>query len=209
MTKFKLILIIATLSLTAACTDLSRSRDLSNPSASGVTLAHQVCSTCHGADGNSDSPQFPKLAGQQANYLKNQLLKFKDHSRYDRLAPEFMYGISHALTPKQVDELAEYFSGQNLRNQDIKQLADNHPGKIIFQNGIADRGIPPCQACHGESALGQYDYPRLAGQHKQYLIKQLHVFHENSGRPDTPMEVVTKSLTEKEIDQVASYLSSL
>jgi cytochrome c553 len=168
-----------------------------------------VCSECHGENGNSASPQFPKLAAQQKGYLENQLMKFKDHSRSDRLAPEFMYGISHALTSKQVSEISDYLAQQKLINENAKSLPVNDSGRLIYENGISDRGIPACQGCHGVEGQGQFDFPRLAGQHKQYLVKQMHVFHSNIGRPDTPMQMVSKSLTEKEIDELATYLSRL
>lgn len=209
MSIFKnLLLIVAYLSL-SACSNIERSRDLGNADVSGVTLVKQVCSECHGQNGNSTSPQFPKLAGQQIGYLQSQLMKFKDHSRSDRLAPEFMYGMSHGLTVKQIGEISEFLAQQQLINEKAQVMPDDYSGKLIYVNGMADRGIPACQNCHGTMAQGQNDFPRLAGQHKQYLVKQLHVFHANIGRPDTPMQFVTQSLTENEIDQVATYLSRL
>ena len=209
MKTSKLLLIASAVALSTACSNVERSRDLGNPDVSGVTLAKQVCSDCHGENGNSSSPQFPKLAAQQKGYLENQLMKFKDHSRSDRLAPEFMYGISHALTSKQISEISNYFAQQPLVNENARALPSDYAGRVIYENGIADRGIPACQSCHGQTGQGHYDFPRLAGQHKQYLVKQLHVFHANVGRPDTPMQFVTQSLSEKELDEVATYLSRL
>ena len=209
MKNSNLLLIASSLALLGACSQVERSRDLGNPNVSGVTLVKQVCSECHGENGNSTSPQFPKLAGQQPGYLQNQLSKFKDHSRSDRLAPEFMYGISHALTVQQISEISTYLSQQTLINDNARTMPSDYAGRWIYENGIPDRGIPACQACHGTTAQGQFDFPRLAGQHKQYLVKQLHVFHANVGRPNTPMQSVTQSLTEKELDEVATYLSRL
>ncbi|HXN09805.1 MAG TPA: c-type cytochrome, partial [Steroidobacteraceae bacterium] len=87
----------------AGCTSLDRSRDLGNPAVPGTALAEQVCSLCHGVDGNSVSPAFPRLAGQQATYLKNQLVGFRSHHRADPAGTEYMWGLSHHLTDQQIE----------------------------------------------------------------------------------------------------------
>lgn len=191
----------------ASCSSPERSRALGDPNISGKTIAQQVCSTCHGADGNSASPQYPKLAGQRDEYIMQQLKNFENHIRTDRLAIEIMSGMSRDISAKQAQEIADYFSNQTLTKDSRKTVADTSKGKELFQNGIPERGITACAACHGPEAKGQFAYPRLAGQHKEYLVKQLHVFKDTQGRPNTPMEFVIKNLSEKEIDQVSTYLS--
>ena len=195
--------------VTACSSTTERSRTLGDPNVSGKTIAQQVCSTCHGVNGNSVSPQYPKLAGQSEEYVMAQLKSFENHLRTDRLAIEIMSGMSRDISAQQAKDIAEYFSIQTLI-KDVKKTSVNvSKGKDIFENGILDRGITACATCHGPEAKGQFAYPRLAGQHKEYLVKQLHVFKETQGRPNTPMEFVIKNLSEKEIDQVSTYLSIL
>ena len=209
MQKIPLTLTVLAVLTISACSIAERSRTLGDPNASGYTIAQQVCSTCHGVDGNSVSPQYPKLAGQNEAYIVQQLNGFDHHLRTDRLAIEIMAGMSRDISTEQAMEIAKYFAGQKLINETNGGSADTSKGKDIFQNGISDRGLPACASCHGSEANGQFGFPRLAGQHKAYLVKQLHVFKDTHARPDTPMDLVIKNLSEKEIEQVATYLSLL
>jgi cytochrome c553 len=114
MQTIKLPLVLAVVALSASCANLERSRNLADPNVSGVTLAQQVCSNCHGVDGNSVSPNFPNLAAQQKVYLASQLDQFRKHSRADPAGFEYMWGLSHHLTDKQIGEIADYFAAQTL-----------------------------------------------------------------------------------------------
>src|SRR5690242_17436766 len=97
------LILAALLSLTgAACSNLERSRDLANPAVPGKVIAEQVCSACHGVDGNSTSPAFPRLAGQPATYIVNQLTNFRSHQRTDPAGSEYMWGLSRHLTDEQI-----------------------------------------------------------------------------------------------------------
>ena len=191
-----------------ACTNLERSRDLANPRVRPEVTAVQVCSNCHGVDGNSVSPNFPRLAGQQPAYLVAQLENFRSHHRSDPEGFEYMWGISHSLTDDQIKGLAEYFAKQvpqANRPVDPQLLV---AGKEIFEKGVPAKETPPCKTCHGEKAQGMATFPRLAGQHQDYLMKQLQVFRETEGRPDTPMKQVTHLLNNEEMYAVASYLQA-
>jgi cytochrome c553 len=194
--------------LLAACTNVERSRTLGNPSVNGKTIAQQVCSACHGADGNSTSPEYPRLAGQQPEYLIAQIKGFNQHTRTDRLAQEVMAGMSRDLTEVQLSEMAVYFSRQKVKNDTAKRDASD-TGKSIYQKGLPEAGVVPCMVCHGVNAEGNSIFPRLAGQHQPYLVKQLHVFRDTHGRPGTPMADVSKSITDADIQHLADYLSSL
>ena len=204
-----IILVFAFCAIVASCSSTDRSRTLGDSNVSGKTIAQQVCETCHGANGNSISPQYPKLAGQTEEYIIQQLKNFENHLRTDRLAIEIMSGMSRDLSTQQANDIALYFSSQTLIKTSKISSAAPSKGRDLYMNGIADRGVTACAACHGPEAKGQFSYPRLAGQHKEYLVKQLHVFKDTQGRPNTPMEFVIKNLSEKEIDQVSTYLSSL
>jgi len=194
----------------AGCSTTSeRSRNLADPSISGRTLALQVCSNCHGVDGNSVNPNFPKLAGQQKEYFVAQMKEFKGHSRLDPAGFEYMWGLSRSLTEKQIDELASYFSQQ-------KNLADQpgnaqraSAGKQVFEHGVAAKNIPPCSTCHGPDGAGNATFPRIAGQHADYLVKQLNVFQRTDERPEGGiMKVIAHELTPGNMEDVAAYLSS-
>lgn len=202
-------LVLALAAVGAACTNLERSRDLANPNVSPAVTAVQVCSNCHGVDGNSVSPNFPRLAGQQQAYIVAQLENFRSHQRSDPPGFIYMWGISHNLTDGQIKGLADYFAKQlplpNDAKGDAQQMA---AGKVVYENGIPAKEVPPCIACHGAKAEGLASFPRLANQHQDYLVKQLHVFQETEGRPGTPMKQVTHLLTPQEMEAVASYLQA-
>jgi len=204
----QIFLAISVTLLGAGCSSIERSRNLADPQVSAATLAQQVCSLCHGIDGNSVSPIFPRLAGQVPEYLVAQLENFKSHQRSDPPGYEYMWGLTRNLTDEQIKGLAEYFSKQQpISNAtvDAQQMA---AGKVIFENGVPEKEAAPCMACHGPNAQGLAMFPRLAGQHQDYLVKQLHVFQETEGRPGTPMKQITHLLSDQEMEAVASYLQA-
>ncbi|MCX7168708.1 MAG: c-type cytochrome [Proteobacteria bacterium] len=208
MNKFLLALAVGSVAFAAGCSNLERSRDLANPNVSAAVTAVQVCSICHGLDGNSVSPNFPRLAGQQPAYLIAQLENFRSHHRADPPGFEYMWGISGKLSDDQIKGLAEYFSKQvALPNAQVtaQQMA---AGKEIFDKGLPAKETAPCFVCHGPKAEGMVTFPRLANQHQDYLVKQLHVFQETEGRPGTPMKEITHSLTNEEMEAVAGFLQA-
>ncbi|MEP6938578.1 MAG: c-type cytochrome [Rudaea sp.] len=206
----RLILFTAIASI-AACANTSRSRDLANAEVSGQTLAQQVCSNCHGVGGIAVSPNFPNLAAQQKQYFVAQLAEFKSHHREDPAGFEYMWGIVRTLTDKQIEELADYFAAQQpmvaAREGDPTALES---GRVIFLQGIPALGVPACATCHGENGAGKGPYPRLAGQHVDYLVKQLSVFQRTNERPaGAVMKVVAHQLTHADIRAVSVYAQSL
>jgi len=208
----RLMLVAAALTgLMAGCTNVERSRDTANPAVSGDTLAMQVCSNCHGPTGNSVSPNFPNLAAQQEVYLAAQLHAFKGHSRVDPAGFEYMWGLSHDLTDKQIQELAAHFAGQKLERQGIEGKPDRiAAGKAIFTSGLPDQSVPACSSCHGPEGMGNAAFPRIAGQHVDYLVKQLNVFQRTNQRPaGVVMKTVAHQLTRQNIENVAAYLQAL
>lgn len=201
---------LAVASLASGCANLERSRDIGNPNVAGRTLALQVCSSCHGVDGNSTSPNFPRLAGQQEAYLVAQLKFFRGHDRSDPAGSEYMWGLSRKLTDRQIEELARYFSQQKATPNAAGDAASVAAGKAIFENGIADKGVAACAGCHGTSAMGNGTFPRLAGQHAHYMIRQLHVLSETSERPaGAVMKPLVHGLTSSDMVAVAAYLQGI
>ena len=203
--------LMATAALSAGCASPERSRDLAHPAVSATTLAQQVCSNCHGVTGNATSPNFPNLAGQTEAYVEAQLGGFKSHGRHDPAGFEYMWGLSRSLTDTQIKGLAAYYAGQKPLPQPLEGNASRlAAGQEIFEKGVAAKGIPPCASCHGVQAQGNGTFPRLAGQHADYLVKQLLVFQRTDERPEgSIMKTVAHELTLQNISDVAGYLQSL
>jgi len=205
------ILMAALIGLAAGCANEPRSRDTANPNVSGETLAQQVCSNCHGATGNSKSPNFPNLAGQQEAYLVAQLQGFKGHSRADPAGYEYMWGLSRNLSDQQIRELATHYATLAPERQPLERSAERiAAGKSIFTDGIPDKSVPPCASCHGTEGKGNAAFPRIAGQHSDYLAKQLAIFQRTNQRPaGQVMKGVTHELSARNIEDVTAYLQAL
>ena len=172
-----------------------------------VDLIRRECSTCHGARGISVSPTFPNLAAQQAAYLEVQLKAFRDRSRADPHAQAFMWGMAAQLTDSTIADIATYFAAQPPAKGNPAGAAEIAAGKKIFEEGIEAQQVPPCQSCHMKNAEGNAVFPRLAGQHRGYLEKQLEVFATGL-RANPIMHENAKNLTALQISQVAAFLSS-
>jgi cytochrome c553 len=167
-----------------------------------------TCATCHGPQGRSVVPKFPTLAGQHQNYLAAQLKAFKDQTRGDPDALGYMWGMAAPLDDEMIEALAGYYSAQVPGRGRVRDAAEVARGAEIYASGVAAEGIPPCIACHGPGAAGTDESPRLAGQHAQYLLKQLRSFQSNL-RNVAVMHGVAKELQAKEMSAVATYLESL
>jgi cytochrome c553 len=209
--KSATLILIAAAALAVGCTNLERSRDLANPKVSATTLAQQVCSNCHGLTGSAVSPNFPNLAAQVETYFVAQLSGFKSHGRHDPAGFEYMWGLSRSLTEEQIKGLAAYYAGQALDAQPMEgDRSRLDAGKTIFETGVADKGVPACSTCHGPKGEGNATFPRIAGQHADYLIKQLVVFQRTDERPEgSIMKTVAHELTGQNIHDVAGYLQAL
>ena len=183
MKRVYLVLALAGAGLVVGCTAPTRSRDLANPSVSALTLAQQVCSNCHGITGNAVSPNFPNLAGQTPAYIAAQLKGFKSHNRQDPAGFEYMWGLSRSLSDEQIDGLASYYASQRPARQPIEGKSSRiASGKTIFETGLPAKSVPACFTCHGSEGQGNATYPRLAGQHADYVVKQLIVFQRTIER---------------------------
>jgi len=175
-----------------------------------TTLVSNACSKCHGATGVSISPIFPNLAGQQSAYIETQLKLFRERARSDPHARAFMWGIARGLTDDQIEGVTQYFANQPpMRGAGSHNPALAQKGKSIYENGVAEHGVIACITCHGPNGEGQADnaFPRLAGQHRDYLILQLEYFHALL-RENAVMQGVAATLNSDEIAAVAEYLAS-
>jgi len=167
-----------------------------------------VCSGCHGADGNSMIPSFPKLAGQGEVYLVNQLKDIRDGARN---VPQMM-GILTGRTDQDLADMAAFYSTQKVTvgatNPELLDL-----GRQIYRAGIAEKGVAACTACHSPTGAGnaQAGFPAVGGQHADYLISQLKAYRtetRTNGQAKL-MQQVAALLSDKEIEAVASYMQGL
>jgi cytochrome c553 len=170
-------------------------------------LAIGVCGTCHGPRGNSEQPKYPRLAGQNANYLAAQLHAFKAQTRGDPDAIGYMWGMAGNLDDAVIEALAAYYAAQAPRAGRPGAAVTVGRGKEIYTQGIESAAVPACAACHGPDAHGLADYPRLAGQHSQYLLKQLNSF-QNKLRDVAVMHGVAQGLKITEMRAVVAYLQA-
>lgn len=172
-----------------------------------IKLASQVCSSCHGPGGNSTSPTFPKLAAQQQAYLVVQIQAFKSGRRGEQEAHDYMLGMTTLIDDTTAEALARYFARQPAPQGVTTDPALVAAGQKLFTQGIPDR-VVPCASCHGDHAQGNGIFPRLAGQHASYIVRQLKVIQGNL-RNSPVMHGIIKNLTPKDMDEVAAYLQSL
>ncbi|RLA36869.1 MAG: cytochrome c4 [Gammaproteobacteria bacterium] len=168
-----------------------------------------VCASCHGPDGNSINPIWPKLAGQGAAYIAKQIHDFKGGKRADPL----MSGMAMAVPDAAVDEVAAYFAGQKTQpGVPVKpELVDQ--GRQLYEAGNPDTGVTACAACHGPNGNGNpaAKFPALGAQHAAYTIKQLQMFRNGSraNDPNEMMRNIAVKLSEEDIEALAMYLSTL
>ena len=170
--------------------------------------AVNLCSTCHGPRGVSVSPEFPILAAQRKGYLASQIEAFRKRTRTEKDAHDFMWGIASNLDESVVDAIAAYYSAQPPAPGRTTNPALVAKGKELFDKGVPDRGIPACATCHGSRGEGAGDFPRLAGQHEKYVVKQLN-YIQSLVRAAPVMHGIVKDLTPEEIVAVAAYAQSL
>ncbi len=165
-----------------------------------------MCVSCHGADGNSPVPTYPKLAGQSANYMAKQLADFKSGDRVDPV----MAGMVAALSEQDMHDLAAYFAVQA---PTAGQAEGSDLGHKLYFGGNADKGIAACIACHGVNGKGmaQAGFPALAGQNADYLKKQIASFRDGSRGNDlnNMMGNIAIKLSDSDIDELVKYMSSL
>jgi cytochrome c553 len=167
------------------------------------------CAACHGADGNSVNPEWPKLAGQHEGYLVKQLTYFKDGERVN----ETMKGMASNLTEQDREDLASYFSSQKVKIGAAEPSLVEF-GQKIYRSGNASSGVAPCMGCHGPNGAGNpaSNYPALRGQNAQYIENQLRGFASGQRHNENAkkmMQILASRMTDREIRAVASYIQGL
>lgn len=177
-----------------------------------------VCGACHGADGNSPAPNFPKLAGQGERYLLKQLQDIKAGSTPG--APEGvgrkvleMTGMLDPLSDQDLQDIAAYFSSQK-GSVGYADPALAKQGEKLFRGGKLDQGMPACTGCHAPNGVGNElaGFPKLGGQHAAYTAKQLTDFREGTRTNDGDtkiMQSIAAKLSNKDIAAISSYIQGL
>jgi cytochrome c553 len=167
-----------------------------------------VCAACHGADGNSPSNMFPKLAGQGEAYLIKQMSDFKDETRKNAI----MAPMVAALSEQDMADLAAYYAGnKSTEGGTAEELLE--AGQAVYRGGNKETGLPACMACHGPTGAGMpaAKWPALSGQHAAYIEAQLNAFANGTRSNDTNnmMRDIAAKMTADEIKAVSAYASGL
>jgi len=170
------------------------------------------CKTCHGLSGQGYRGYFPmpRLAGQQPEYLENQLRAFIERRRINPI----MANVTHALSPSIVASLAAHFSHLDPRPIGGAPARSLATGKRIFDDGLPESNVPACSACHGSDGRGQNEIPRLAGQLYEYTVGQLSGWSKVRGQGtsvDTSaiMAPTAHNMSRQQVEAVAAYVSTL
>ena len=171
--------------------------------------AAMVCAACHGGDGNSAIAINPSLAGQHPQYITKQLMNFKSGERNNAV----MKGMVATLaTDDDMKNVAAYFAAQKPRPGVARDQVLVDAGRKIYRGGDGATGVPACMACHSPSGAGiPAQYPRLAGQMKEYTLAQLKAFKAGERANDSAamMRTIASKLSDKQMDALAEYVSGL
>lgn len=174
-----------------------------------------TCAACHGADGNSQIPMYPKLAGQHEKYLEKQLREFKlgmtSGGKQGRVNA-VMGGMAMVLSEQDMADLAAYYASlttsYNTTPENVVEA-----GRVLYTAGDAERGLPACVACHGPRGNGTElsGFPKISGQHADYIKSQLQMFRDGVRGNDmnAMMRDVAKKLTDEEIETLSQYVGGL
>ena len=199
-----------TFSVSAASKDIAVKSAIQTPVVADKRTSKQivttVCAACHNADGNSVITLNPKLAGQHPEYLVKQLTNFKEGTR----ANAIMGGMAAALSAEDMQNLATYFSEQKTTLDTAKTNGHDSLGEKIYRGGIQKNNVPACASCHGPNGMGiPKQFPRLSGQHADYVLVQLKAFRTGERANAPMMTAISVKLTDQEMAAVADYVQGL
>lgn len=174
--------------------------------AAGGAKYASVCAACHGPDGNSAVPANPKLAGQHPEYIIKQLQEFKAGKRVSPI----MQGFAAMLSEADMKNIAYWAASQKAKPGFAKDKELVTLGERIYRGGLADRQIAACSGCHSPNGAGiPAQYPRLSGQHADYVAAQLVSFRDGVRKNSLQMNQVAARMNDKEIKAVADYIAGL
>jgi cytochrome c553 len=172
------------------------------------TIVNQVCAGCHAVDGNSAAAANPKLAGLNSEYIYKQLTEFKSGARKNAI----MSGMVANLSQQDMLNLAAYYGAQQPKPATSKDQALALIGQKIYRGGVQGAGVPACASCHGAQGKGiPTQFPRLAGQHSDYVYSQLNAFRVGERANDAAkmMRSIAAKMTDADMKAVSSYIQGL
>ncbi len=172
----------------------------------GEAIAKGACVACHSIDGQRGSPAQPLLKGQHPEYLVKQLQEFKTGKRDNATMKAFATNLSDA----DMKNVAGFYASKPPSVGSAKSPDSATLGEKIYRGGVAARGIAACSGCHSPNGVGMpSQYPRLAGQHADYLEAQLTAFRDGVRRNNSTMSMVAAHLSNKEIKALSDYIAGL
>jgi len=202
-TTFTLLLAFASLTLPSAAAEADK------PDAGKAEpIVNSVCAACHGTDGNSPIPANPSLAGQHSSYIYKQLSDYKAGRRKNAV----MSGMVSNLSDSDMHNLAAYFAAQKAKPGTAQAQTLVAAGQKLYRGGVSDSGLPACAGCHSPNGAGiPAQFPRLAGQHRDYTSAQLQSFRSGARDNDANamMRTIAGRLSDNEITALADYISGL
>jgi cytochrome c553 len=211
--SIRLALPTAILAIAFSAAGQAKDLDRADRSKGALPAKIEYCKTCHGLSGQGYRGFFPipRLAGQQTEYIENQLAAFIERRRENK----YMYDVAHVLSPATRAALAKHFRGLNAKPLGGAPRKLVAMGKKIYEEGVPETNVPACMACHGSEAKGQDAIPRLAGQLHDYFFNKLVNWKKERGQdpkhPDISAVMLPTShnLTKSQIAEVAAYVSYL
>src|ERR1039458_110315 len=211
VSNMRLALPTAILAIVFSATGRAEDKGTADLSKQTLQAKIEYCKTCHGVSGQGfhGATPIPRLAGQQTQYIENQLQAFIEHRRDNR----YMFNVSHVLSAAMRTALAKHFSELNPKplGSAPKELVAS--GKKLYEQGVPDHDVPPCASCHGPEARGTGEFPRLAGQLNDYILNKLTNWNKERGqdpaKPDTSaiMQPIAHNLTKPQIEAIAAYVN--
>lgn len=172
----------------------------------GGTISSQVCAACHTADGSRGSPANPILAGQHPEYLAKQLAEFKAGKRKNAV----MSGMAAPLSEEDIRNVSAFYASKTAKPGFAKNKDSVALGEKIYRGGIAERNVPACAGCHSPTGAGiPAQYPRIGGQHGDYVEAQMVAFRAGTRGNSPQMVAVAAKMNDKEIKAVADYVAGL
>jgi cytochrome c553 len=174
--------------------------------AKGQALSTSVCAACHTSDGSRGSPANPILQGQHPEYLAKQLADFKAGKRTNPI----MQGMAAPLSDADMTNVSAFYAGKQAKPGFAKHKDTVALGEKIYRGGIPDKHVPACAGCHSPTGAGiPAQYPRLGGQHADYIAAQLQAFRDHKRLNNAPMQQISAQMNNEEIAAVADYISGL
>ncbi len=173
--------------------------------AKGQQLAAS-CGACHTQDGSRGAATYPILQGQHRDYIVKQLTEFKAGKRKNAI----MNGMAAALSTEDMQNIAAFYAGLKAKPGYATDQATVALGQQIYRGGIAERKVPACAGCHSPDGAGiPAQYPRLGGQHEEYLSAQLAAFSSGARDNSAPMMAIAGRLKDSEMKAVSDYIQGL